>query len=75
MGHKDYDLLTDTFWSTHIGRGVFTNMLIDMGFTTQLAIARGDRNLSSAMSYIDQTLTTEQIQEAVNDFKNTLLKN
>ncbi|HDR4715853.1 TPA: site-specific integrase [Bacillus cereus] len=70
MGHKDYELLSGTFWSTHIGRGVFTNMLIDMGFTpTQLAIARGDRNLSSAMAYIDQTLTTEQIQEAVNAFK------
>ena len=70
MGHKDYDLLADTFWSTHVGRGVFTNMLIDMGFTpTQLAIARGDRSLTSAMEYIDQTLTTQQIQQAVNEFK------
>nr|WP_312753424.1 site-specific integrase [Bacillus mobilis] len=70
MGHKDYELLSGTFWSTHICRGVFTNMLIDMGFTpTQLAIARGDRNLNSAMEYIDQTLTTQQIQQAVNDFK------
>lgn len=70
MGHKDYELLSGTFWSTHVGRGVFTNMLIDMGFTpTQLAIARGDRSLTSAMEYIDQTLTTEQIQQAVNEFK------
>ncbi|HFK1475470.1 MULTISPECIES: site-specific integrase [Bacillus cereus group] len=71
MGHKDYELLSGTFWSTHVGRGVFTNMLIDMGFTpTQLAIARGDRNLSSSMAYIDETLTTKQIQQAVNEFKN-----
>ncbi|MCL7747049.1 site-specific integrase [Halalkalibacter alkaliphilus] len=70
MGHEDYDLLADTVWSTHIGRGVFTNTLIDMGFTpTQLAIARGDRNINSALAYIDANLTTEQIKEAVNEFK------
>jgi integrase len=70
MGHKVYDLIADTYWSTHIGRGVFTNTLIDMGFTpTQLAIARGDRNINSALKYIDETLTTEQIREAVNEFK------
>ena len=70
MGHKDYDLIADTFWLTHIGRGIFTNTLIDMGFTpTQLAIARGDRNINSALKYIDETLTTEQIREAVNEFK------
>jgi integrase len=70
IGHKDYSLISDTVWSTHIGRGVFTNTLIDMGFTpTQLAIARGDRNINSALKYIDETLTTEQIKEAVNEFK------
>ncbi|GAE28422.1 hypothetical protein JCM9140_4647 [Halalkalibacter wakoensis JCM 9140] len=70
MGHEDYDLIADTVWSSHIGRGVFTNTLIDMGFTpTQLAIARGDRNINSALDYIDETLTTEQIKEAVNEFK------
>lgn len=70
IGHKDYDLIADTVWSTHIGRGVFTNTLIDMGFTpTQLAIARGDRNINSALDYIDETLTNLQIKKAVNEFK------
>lgn len=70
MEHKDYEKISGAVWSTHIGRGVFTNELIDMGFTvTQLAIARGDRNIDSALAYIDATLTTEQIREAVNEFK------
>lgn len=71
IGHESYELISNTVWNTHIGRGVFTNTLIDMGFTpTQLAIARGDRNINSALSYIDETLTTEQIKQAVNEFKN-----
>ena len=71
IGHESYEVISNTVWSTHIGRGVFTNTLIDMGFTpTQLAIARGDRNINSALSYIDETLTTEQIKQSVNEFKN-----
>ncbi|MFP7486468.1 site-specific integrase [Priestia filamentosa] len=70
IGTKEYDLFDNTIWSTHIGRGVFTNLLISMGFTvTQIAIARGDRNINSAMSYVDETLSSEQIKQAVNEFK------
>ncbi|WP_129691307.1 site-specific integrase [Gottfriedia acidiceleris] len=71
IGHKDFYTFDTSIWGTHIGRGVFTNLLIDMGFTvTQLAIARGDRNINSALDYIDATLTNQQIKEAINEFKN-----
>ncbi|MGE7713234.1 site-specific integrase [Priestia megaterium] len=70
LGSEYYYLFTNTVWSTHIGRGVFTNLLISMDFTpTQLAIARGDRNINSALDYIDKTLTNEQIKKAVNELK------
>ncbi|MDY0409010.1 hypothetical protein [Paracerasibacillus soli] len=40
----DYALLAENSWSTHIGRGVFTNFLLDLGLNpTQIAIARGQR--------------------------------
>ncbi|MED3957711.1 site-specific integrase [Priestia aryabhattai] len=70
IGSEYYYLFTNTVWSTHIGRGVFTNSLISMDFTpTQLAIARGDKDINSALDYIDKTLTNEQIKKAVNELK------
>ncbi|WP_394548148.1 site-specific integrase [Priestia aryabhattai] len=68
--YNDFSILNKTIWNTHIGRGVFTNLLINMGLTvTQLAIARGDRNINSALKYIDETFTNIQIQEAIDEFK------
>jgi integrase len=68
--YDNFSILDGTIWNTHIGRGVFTNLLINMGLTvTQLAIARGDRNINSALKYIDETFTNIQIQEAINEFK------
>ncbi|MBY0213840.1 MULTISPECIES: site-specific integrase [Priestia] len=70
LGTAEHKLFDNTAWGTHIGRGVFTNILVSMGFTaTQLAIARGDRNINSAMSYIDENLSQEEIKKAVNKFK------
>lgn len=48
-------------WSTHIGRGIFTNFIISQGLCTiqgvfnprLLADLRGDKNTSSAKDYID----------------------
>ncbi|PLT30511.1 hypothetical protein [Peribacillus deserti] len=70
IGHKDYEQIESTFWLSHAGRGIFTNMLIDLGFSvTQLAIARGDTNINSAMAYIDEVLSNEQMKEAINELK------
>ncbi|MBY0091429.1 site-specific integrase [Priestia aryabhattai] len=69
-GHKNYDLFNGHVWNTHIGRGVFTNFLVSMNFLpAQIAIARGDRNLNSALDYIDKAFTKKQIREAVNELK------
>lgn len=70
IGQPEYEDISSAIWSTHIGRGVFTNTLIKMGLSvTQIAIARGDRNINSALDYIDAVLSAKQIQAAVNEFK------
>ena len=52
--YEDYTLFNESYWSTHIGRGVFTNFLMDMGLSvTQIAIGRGDRSINSAMNYVE----------------------
>ncbi|MBD7938528.1 site-specific integrase [Cytobacillus sp. Sa5YUA1] len=66
---EDYILLTNNKWSTHIGRGVFTNILIDLGLTpTQIALARGDRSLQSALSYVDENTLLSSMNLAIKNF-------
>lgn len=68
--YSDYILFSESYWSTHIGRGVFTNFLLDIGLSiTQIAIARGDRNINSALKYIDEKLSTEVLKNAVEELK------
>src|SRR5699024_10719646 len=60
----DYNLLSSTTWSTHIGRGIFTNLLIEMGLTeVQVAIVRGDRNTLSNRDYYDNTTSKRLINQ------------
>lgn len=70
-GHiNEYLLLTNNKWATHIGRGVFTNFLIDLGLTaTQIALARGDRNIQSSLNYVDEHTMLENVNMAVNNFR------
>lgn len=66
---EDYILLTNNNWSTHIGRGVFTNILMDLGLTpTQIALARGDRSIQSALSYVDENTLLHSMALAINNF-------
>lgn len=70
--HPDFDKIKNSYWGTHICRGLFTNLLLDMGLTiTQVAIARGDRSIKSVMEYVDKMVTSEAIQEAISVLKNT----
>jgi integrase len=63
---QDYIDLTETYWSTHIGRGTFTNMIISANFSVeQTAIARGDSNLNSALHYTDVMSTMNNIDTAL----------
>lgn len=67
---EDYLLLSENDWSTHIGRGVFTNFLLDTGLNvTQIAIARGDSNINSALAYVDEKTAIHNMNEAVNHIR------
>ncbi|WP_394191428.1 hypothetical protein [Paenisporosarcina quisquiliarum] len=67
---NDYLLLAETSWSTHIGRGIFTNFLLDLGLNpTQIAIARGDRNINSALAYVDEKTAIENMKVAINNIR------
>lgn len=71
----DYLLLAQNDWSTHIGRGVFTNFLLDIGLNpTQIAIARGDSNINSASAYVDEKTAIESMNLAVNSIKQAFKK-
>src|SRR5699024_5427385 len=64
---EDYLLLSENDWSTHIGRGVFTNFLLDIGLNvTQIAIARGDSNINSALAYVDEKTALHNMNQAIN---------
>ena len=63
----DYEFLTKKVWSTHICRGVFTNFLISIGATvTQIAIARGDKNINSALAYCEELNALKLSETALN---------
>src|SRR5699024_1731669 len=62
--YEDYTLLRESYWSTHIGRGIYSNILFDMKLTpTQIAIARGDTNINSSMMYVDENTTINAIKD------------
>lgn len=66
----DYLLLAQNDWSTHLGRGVFTNFLLDIGLNpTQVAIARGDNSINSSLAYIDEKTAIESMNLAVNNIR------
>ncbi|WP_107936546.1 site-specific integrase [Ureibacillus chungkukjangi] len=66
---ENYKSLISKPWSTHIGRGIFTNILLNLGVTaSQLALLRGDKNITSALSYIDEFSMINAVQNALNEF-------
>ncbi|MEK4230494.1 hypothetical protein [Solibacillus sp. FSL H8-0538] len=64
---KDYLLLTSKPWSTHIGRGIYTNMLVFLlrWSASEVAIARGDSNIESAQSYIEEQNVKKKTEDAI----------
>ncbi|MGX5439988.1 site-specific integrase [Bacillus thuringiensis] len=48
--------LSNIDWSTHIGRGIFTNMIAEVAKNPQdVALLRGDDNISSSLDYMANT--------------------
>lgn len=64
--YQDYLDFSQTKWRSHIGRGVFTNMCLDVGFNEkQTAVLRGDRSTQSMESYFDIITATYNIRKAL----------
>lgn len=61
----EYMFLVSKPWSTHIGRGVFTNFCLQVGMSViELALARGDKDINSAMEYVEEQTAIQHIKEA-----------
>lgn len=63
-------------WSTHIGRGVFSNISNDVADNAvELAVARGDKTLNAALSYTcDSKKIEEKLAKNMNSFYVNRLK-
>lgn len=71
--YRDFDYLNDNPWSTHIGRGVFTNIMLDQTEDViATVIARGDKTLDTVLDYIDRRKALKYTQSIVKDFKENL---
>ena len=72
---EDYNYLTSKPWSSHIGRGIYTNILVfNLKWTpSEVKLARGDASIESANAYIEESnlieLTNAAIKELDNLFK------
>ncbi|MFP7493034.1 hypothetical protein SFC66_04525 [Terribacillus saccharophilus] len=64
-------------WSSHIGRGTFTNMIAERTDNPFLiAYKRGDKKISSALPYIAKTTRLRQkIEEAFSNLNNSYIPN
>ncbi len=67
--------LSSKKWSTHIGRGLFSNMLANESKTPiQIAVARGDRDLTSALTYIGSSEPTlRAVESAINKMQRGMI--
>lgn len=67
--YKKYIELRDATWSTHIGRGIFSNILVSRGYVKtarDLANLRQDDNEESAKVYMNSLLAFKEIDSALN---------
>ncbi|MGQ7873488.1 tyrosine-type recombinase/integrase [Bacillus sp. 1A] len=79
---NDYELIKGVIWSSHIGRGVFTNFLLSIGMPlTEVSIARGDESGESLMAYIEELNAqaalikgSEVIAQRYKEYKNCISK-
>lgn len=70
--YNDFQELRNTKWSTHICRGVFTNLCLDSGFNaTQTSIMRGDSNPDSLIAYSDILTASYKISQVIDTISKT----
>lgn len=64
--YQDYLDFSETKWRSHIGRGAFTNMCLDAGYSAkQTAVLRGDKSTKPMDNYFDVISTTYNISKAL----------
>jgi len=67
--YEDLEFLESAPWSTHIGRGTFTNFLIDKGLVAEeIANLRGDKTLTATLSYIEKRTSLEKVKKHMDTF-------
>lgn len=82
--YESYNRLSKTRWGTHIGRGIFTNFVIEQGLcdlpsgqTLERFVAnlRGDQSTESAHAYIDNYKIINGIRKNINNLHQRLSTN
>jgi integrase len=64
---EHYLFLKDKEWSTHLGRGCFTNFCLDTGMTIgEVAVARGDASPYSMLDYLEEKVAVQTLRDAMN---------
>ena len=63
---EDYLFLTSKPWSTHICRGIFTNILLSTSMQIEeVAIARGDKNINTIIKYVEELNSIKKVTNAL----------
>ncbi|MFD6442785.1 hypothetical protein ACFWDG_24125, partial [Peribacillus sp. NPDC060186] len=62
----DYNFLTSKSWSTHIGRGCFTNFCLDVGMKIgEVAVIRGDSSVHAVLDYLEEKVAVQTLKRAM----------
>lgn len=63
----DYNRLISKPWATHIGRGIFTNILVfELGWEpSEIALARGDASINSSATYVEENNLIKLTNQAI----------
>lgn len=84
VSYSEYKELSNTKWGTHIGRGIFTNFVINEGLADSptgtplprvLADLRGDTSSTASEAYIESRTTVKNTREKINNLRNSLKNN
>jgi len=64
--YPDYYVIAKKDWSTHVGRGVYTNMMAHLVKTPmELALLRGDKSLDASVSYMAHFKIIKEVEEGM----------
>lgn len=68
VNHPEFSVLTKLTWGTHIGRGIYTNLMASVVKSPmELAILRGDKTLTAALSYMSKIRIHNEVNQGLED--------